>query len=225
MDEFKTNEAMAPELGLATVNSETNLAFQGFNFLDTKTVKEAFGIAKMLSQSDLVPATYKNKPANVLIAMQMADKTKLDILTVMSSLYIVQGRPSWSGQYCIMAVNGCGRFEPLKFQWFHEDAKNPERVTGCVAYAKEKNSDSVCYGTKVDDEMVKGFGWDSKAGSMWLKGGMRNQMFMYRCAAFFARTYCPEVLCGLYTADENRDIAGKYDDVIEEPKVSFKKGV
>ena len=37
---------------------------------------------------------------------------------------------------------------------------------------------------------------------------MPEQMFMYRCAAFFARAYCPDVLNGLQTAEELRDVNG-----------------
>jgi hypothetical protein len=37
-------------------------------------------------------------------------------------------------------------------------------------------------------------------------------MARYRSAAFFARTYCPEALMGLYTDDELRDINGNYND-------------
>ena len=35
---------------------------------------------------------------------------------------------------------------------------------------------------------------------------MPEQMFKYRAAAFFARAYCPEVLCGMMTYDEVQDM-------------------
>ena len=37
------------------------------------------------------------------------------------------------------------------------------------------------------------------------------QMARYRAAAFFARTYCPEALFGLYTDSEQKDIHGWED--------------
>jgi hypothetical protein len=58
--------------------------------------------------------------------------------------------------------------------------------------------------------MVKAENWLDKAGSKWKT--MPEQMFKYRCAAFFARTYCPEVLNGLQTVEELRDVRG-YDVV------------
>ena len=39
-------------------------------------------------------------------------------------------------------------------------------------------------------------------------------MFHYRSAAFFAREYCPEVLNGLQTVEELKDVRG-YDEPSE----------
>ena len=60
--------------------------------------------------------------------------------------------------------------------------------------------------------MVKAEGWYDKSGSKWKT--MPDQMFRYRAAAFFARAFCPDVLMGLQTVEETRDVRG-YDD---EPK-------
>ena len=40
---------------------------------------------------------------------------------------------------------------------------------------------------------------------------MPDQMFRYRAAAFFARTFCPDVLMGLQTVEEVKDVRG-YDE-------------
>ena len=37
-------------------------------------------------------------------------------------------------------------------------------------------------------------------------------MLKYRCASFFARTECPNVLMGFYTAEEIDDIYGSPDE-------------
>ena len=212
------------EVGLAKVNTETNLTFNKFSFTDVKTTRDAMKVATFLAASDLIPSNYKNKPANVLIAMQMADNIGVDLMTCMSNLYVVQGRPSWAGQFAINVVNSHPDFGRMRFVWYHEDPSSPEKVTGCSAVVRLKETGEDIYGTKVDDKMVKEFGWDAKAGSMWNKGGFRNQMFQYRAAAYWVRANAPELLGGLYTADESRDIAGKYDDGLEERKVSFRKG-
>lgn len=90
--------------------------------------------AKLLASSTLVPAAYRaeitktdrygnvtdtrqnpNALANSVVALNMAQRMGADPLAVMQNLYIVEGRPSWSSQWIIAAINSCGRFSPLRF--------------------------------------------------------------------------------------------------------------
>jgi hypothetical protein len=54
-------------------------------------------------------------------------------------------------------------------------------------------------------EMAKAEGWLDKPGSKWKT--MPELMLKYRAAAFFGRLYAPEIMMGLYSADEVVDIA------------------
>ena len=91
--------------------------------------------ANLLASSTLVPAQYRkviekldkygnvkesrenpNALANAVVALNMAQRMGADPLMVMQNLYIVEGRPSWSSQWIIAAINGCGRFSPLRFE-------------------------------------------------------------------------------------------------------------
>ena len=36
-------------------------------------------------------------------------------MMIMQNLYLVDGRPSWSSQFIIAAINSCGRYSPLRF--------------------------------------------------------------------------------------------------------------
>lgn len=165
---------------------------------DNKLLAQAYKAAQYLAGSDLVPEqTYRNKPQNCLIALDLANRMNLAPLLVMQNLYIVKGKPGWSGQFCISAINGCGRFSPLSFV-------NTE--TGCYAKARDLRTGELCVGTEITWDMVKKEGWYEKSGSKWKT--MPDQMFKYRAAAFFARTYCPDVLFGIQTADEIRDTRG-----------------
>jgi len=170
--------------------------------------EDAVKKAKILASSDLVPSgMYKGKPANCLIALDMAQRTGLSPLYVMQNLYIIQGRPSWSGQFCITAINGCGRFSPLEFVRLVDEQDN---LLGYYAQATRIDDGKICEGAAVTWDTVKGEGWLDKAGSKWKT--MPDLMFRYRCAAFFARTFCPDVLNGLQTADEVRDVHGYGDE-------------
>lgn len=159
-------------------------------------------MAKMLSQAQILPRTFANQPGNCMILIDMAKRSGMSVLFVAQNLYVVSGNPSWSGQACIALINNCGRFAPLKFEERYENLEDWE----CTAYATEKATGEVLRSTTINCQMAKDAGWWDKNGSFWKK--MPMQMARYRAAAFFARTYCPEALFGLYTVDEQKDIHG-----------------
>lgn len=168
------------------------------NWLDAKSLSVAYKGAAIIAKSGLLPDAYRGKPENVLIAMDLASRMNMSLMTVCQNLYIVQGKPAWSGQFCIAAVNSSGRYSPLEFVWLNEG--------GCFAQARELKTDKLCIGAPVTPETVSKFGWDKKSGSMWNIPGMDKQMYIYRAAAFFARAYCPDILNGVYTAEEVKDM-------------------
>jgi hypothetical protein len=55
-------------------------------------------------------------------------------------------------------------------------------------------------------------GWLTKNGSKWLT--MPEIMLRYRCASLFGRLYAPELLMGLQTVEEVRDVIEPRDDDI-----------
>ena len=196
--------------------------------------------AKLLSSSTLVPAAYRahdekkgdnpNALANCVVALNMANRVGADPLMVMQNLYIVEGRPSWSSQWIIAAINGCGRFSPLRFDLVdlgqkeveYETTKwvNRERVTNrhkamvrnleCVAWAIEKETGARIDSPKVSIEMAVKEGWYGKNGSKWQT--MPEVMLRYRTASFFGKLYAPELLMGLQTAEEVVDVVNVADD-------------
>ena len=57
----------------------------------------AYKLAKVISTADIIPDNYKNKPADCAIAVDMADRMGVSPMMVMQNLYVVKGKPSWSG--------------------------------------------------------------------------------------------------------------------------------
>jgi len=165
-------------------------------FFNVQMFEHAQRVAKMLGASTMVPSHFQGPQniGNVMIAMNYAQRVRADVFMVMQSLYVVHGRPGLEGKLVIALVNQCGRFEPLEFEIDND---------GCLAFAKEIKSEKVLKGPKVTWDMVKAEGWLGKTGSKWQT--MPDVMFRYRSAAFFARTYCPEVLLGMQTKEELED--------------------
>lgn len=167
--------------------------------------REALGTlwrhAQMLSDSDLVPGAYKGKPANCVIAIELAARLGSSPLQIMQSLDIIQGKPSWSSKFLIATVNASGRFTPLRYE-FEGKPGTPE--WGCRAVATDLESKDVLRGPLVSMAMAKAEGWLAKSGSKWQT--MPELMIMYRSAAFWTRVYAPEMSMGLHTSEEREDI-------------------
>lgn len=192
-------EQTAENTALAEASQQAVYAPSIWN--DSKLLAQAFKAAKFLASSELVPEqTYRAKPENCLIAIDLANRMNMPPLIVMQNLYIVKGKPAWSGQFCIALINCCGRFSPLDFVFTEENGGS------CYATATRfADGKNIC-GTTVSMAMAKNEGWLDKSGSKWKT--MPEQMLRYRAASFFAKTYCPDILCGIQTADEVRDVNG-----------------
>lgn len=184
----------------ATINEQQSLTVMPSMpvFADKQVFEHAQRVAKMMMTSSLVPKEYQNNIPNIMIALEMANRIGASPLMVMQNLNIIHGRPSWSSQFIIGALNSCNRFSPLRFRM---DGKDEEY--GCIAWAKD-HSGEILEGPKVTWKMVKAEGWLAKSGSKWQT--MPELMFRYRAAAFFGRLYAPDVLMGMATADEAEDI-------------------
>lgn len=177
-----------------TKTNETTLSV----FSGEENFKNAMAMATQLSKSDMIPATYKGKPENCIIALELSNRLKLSPFLVMQNMYIVQGKPAWSSSFIISCINGSGRFTgPLKFEM---DAGK----TKCRAWAVEKASGEKLVGPLITMEMAQAEGWLGKNGSKWKT--MPELMLRYRAAAFFGRLYCPEIINGMMTDDEVQDI-------------------
>ncbi|MEA4818197.1 MAG: hypothetical protein VB117_06145, partial [[Clostridium] scindens] len=108
---------------------------------DTKLMNLAYRTAGMLSKSGLVPDSYRNSPENCLIAIDLANRQGLSPMMVMQNLYVVKGKPAWSGSFCAAAVNGCGRFTSLEYVFVGEPGTLSD---GCFARATRLSNGTVC---------------------------------------------------------------------------------
>lgn len=224
--------------------------------------------AKMFTHSSMVPTAYRNviekgygqnltvtdNPSalpNCIIALNMSQRMNADPLMIMQNLHVIEGRPSWSSQFIIAAINSCGRYSPLRFdikqgaeidatcttfEW--ENGKKKAIVTktrvkntSCIAWAVELATQTRLESPAVTMEMAVNEGWYGKNGSKWQS--MPDLMLRYRSAAFFGRIYAPELLMGLPSAEETVEVVtvtqqadGTYapsNDLPEPPATTLKE--
>ena len=168
-------------------------------YSDVEMYNNFLKMAEGLSKTDIVPESYRNKPEACLIAIDVARQIGCkNPLFVMQNLYVVKGKPSWSGQYCTAIVRA--NFNNVHIEW---KGKDDESGYGCRVVAEDKFGNH-CIGTWVTMKMAKEEGWLDKVGSKWRT--MPVQMMQYRAFAFFARIHCPEKLLGMYDEFEREDI-------------------
>lgn len=199
------NEVMVAEqekTELAQVIEDKSTLLPNNPFESKQALNDYFTMAKVLSQSTMVPQSYQGNPSNCLIALEQAARMNCSPLMVMQQLYVVKGKPSWSGQACSMIVNGCGLFDSVKLNYVGERGKDS---WGAYVSAIRKEDGAEVVGTTVDMTMAKAEGWTSNA--KWKS--MPEQMLGYRAYAFFARLHCPNALSGFHTEGEIEDIDNK----------------
>lgn len=193
----ETVEVVEEKQELSVAENNNNMLANPFS--STDAFKENFNLAKMLASSDMVPQGYQGKPMNCLIALEQASRMNCSPLMVMQNLYIVKGKPSWSGQACSMIVNGCGLFKKVKLNYVGEKGKD---TWGAYVSAICKEDGEEVVGTTVDMAMAKSEGWTNNP--KWKS--MPEQMLGYRAYTFFARLHCPNALSGFSTEGEFEDI-------------------
>ena len=246
----------------------TNTALSNNGVFQVTNFNEAINAASFLSGSSLVPTDYRrwvpvknqygkavtnadgtpqlmenpNATSNCLIALNMANRMGYDPLMIMQNLYIIEGRPAWSSQFIIAAINACGKFDPLQFEIVNEGEKEIEYVNSywengkklsakatvklenltCIAWTTDKKGNRL-QSDKISMEMAVKEGWYQKNGSKWQT--MAGQMLRYRAAAFFGRIYAPEILMGIYAADEIRDFVDVTPEPVQRPVAQMQQQI
>lgn len=185
-------------------------------FSDKEAFNQLVRVADAFSKTNLVPEAYRGKPQDCMIAIDMANRMGVNPLMVMQNLYVVKGKPSWSGQACMSIIQANGRFKDVRPVY---TGKRGTDERGCYIHAVRVSNGEEVDGTEITISMAKAEGWMSN--TKWKN--MPEQMLAYRAAAFFARVYCPDALMGVQLDFEVED-ASRERRVIEDP-LSAPEGV
>ena len=155
--------------------------------------------AKILAHSDLLPPAFQKKPANIIVALDIARELEMSPLMVMQNIFIIHGKPSFSSSFILALLYRSKEFTSIEFEFEDDDKKC--RV---VATKERGGKPKVVTGPWVSLEIARAEGWLSKPGSKWKT--MPDLMLRYRAATFFCRTCAPHLLLGFKTSDEISDI-------------------
>ena len=157
---------------------------------------QVYRMSEALAKSTIIPKDYYNNPANIVIAIDVANRLNANPLMVMQNLYIVNGRPAWSSQFLSATINASKKFKTnIQYEMINEGKPDMK----CRAYVLD-NDENRLDGPWLTMEMAEKEGWINKSGSKWKT--MPEVMIRYRAVSFFARLHCSDLTMGFYTAEE-----------------------
>lgn len=173
--------------------SETTNAIVARGFMNPASVKEGMELAAWIAKSDLAPRDYKDKPQNVLIAMQMGLEVGLSPMQSIQNIAVINGRPSIWGDSMLALCQNHRDFESI-------DENQSTNEKG-VCIVKRRGMEPQRREFSVTDAQKAGL-W-GKAGP-WQTAPTR--MLKLRARAFALRDTFADALRGLQSAEEQRDV-------------------
>lgn len=168
-------------------------------------------MSKMLAKSTIVPVAYQNREENVFIALDLANRMGISPMTVMQNLYLIQGKPSFSGSFISALINSSPLFSNVELVWVGEEGKSSR---GAYVKAIDTRNNKEVKGATVTMDMADKEGWLKNP--KWKS--MPELMLSYRAYSFFGRVHGSELLNGIYSTSEvedftpaNRTVINPYD--------------
>lgn len=162
-------------------------------FMNPATVKEGMELAAWIAKSDLAPRDYKDKPQNVLIAMQMGLEVGLSPMQAIQNIAVINGRPSIWGDAMLALVQNHKDFESID--------ENQSTAEKGVCIVKRRGMEPQRREFTVDDARKAGL-WGKQG--PWQTAPAR--MLKLRARAFALRDTFADALRGLQSAEEQRDV-------------------
>lgn len=177
-----------------------------------QSFESAQRIAASLADSALVPNAYRGQAGlpNCIVAIEIANRMGMSPFQVMQNLNVIHGRPSWSSQFIIGLIQGCGRFEGFTYQ---------ETADSCQCLATLKTTGEQVSGPKITLDMAKREGWTKN--TKW--STMPQTMLRYRAASAFGRFHISDLILGIQSVEENEVIDAEIEVVEETPESKLDK--
>ena len=161
--------------------------------LTPRNLEEALKFADIMSKSDLVPRDFRDKPGNILVAIQKGLEIGLSPMAALESIAVINGRASLWGD----ALLGLVQVSP-QYEWHNEAESTPTKGV-CIVKRKGHEPHRVEFSLE-----------DAKRAGLLGKSGPWQQytarMLTLRARAFALRDKFADVLKGLSMAEEAIDI-------------------
>lgn len=184
---------MTEENKQVALNADHSVTNLNMGFMVANTLDDAMKIAAIIAKSEICPLKMKDKPGDVMVAMQLGAELGLKPMAAIQNIAVINGRPSVWGD-ALLAV--C-RQSP-QFEWITE------------TYIKERNGYECIVKRKGNPPITGNFDEvDAKKAALWTKQGPWTQypkrMLQMRARGFALRDAFPDLLRGIITREEATD--------------------
>ena len=170
--------------------------------LAPKSMGEAIEFSKMISSSGMVPAAYKGKPQDILVAIQWGYEVGLQPMQALQNIAVINGKPSVYGDAAIALVKADPRCRGVKETI---EGGGDNMVARCVVRR--------AYGDEIEETEATFSVDDAKRAKLWGKQGPWSQypkrMLAMRARGFAIRDAFPDAMKGMITAEEAQDYPTK----------------
>jgi hypothetical protein len=162
------------------------------------TAQEAWRFAEALAGASLLPGEYRGNPGSVLWAMEYGRALGLDVVTTITTIHVIKGKPTQSADLMLSRAREAGHRVRIK--------SDRNRCVVSITRHDDPEDENVIEWTLEDAKTAQLF--PGKPDSNWAK--YPRAMLRARAIAECVRAACPEVLHGaIYTAEE---LGARVDD-------------
>lgn len=172
--------------------------------LQPRNLDEAMQMAKMLSDSQMVPPNYKGKKEDTLVAMMMGSELGLNPIQALQNIAVINGRPSIYGDALVALVQNHPAFGGIE-----EHFDDASMTATCTVHRKGGSKHTQSFSQQ-----------DAATAKLWGKAGPWSQypkrMLQMRARGFALRSQFADALAGLITREEAEDMP--VDAVANEPR-------
>lgn len=162
-----------------------------------QSMEEVYRFAKTITESDLCPKDYRNKPGNAIVAIQMGAEVGLQPMAALQNIAVINGRPSMWGDGLLAVCLADGSVS------VQESFDEPSVTATCVVTRTRANG-----ATQVTTQSFSKN--DAERAQLWKKQGPWTQypkrMLQMRARAFALRDACADLIRGMQSAEEQSDI-------------------
>lgn len=161
--------------------------------LTPRSLEEAFRLAEVLASSELVPKDFRDKPANVLVAVQWGHEIGLKPMQALQNIAVINGRPSLWGDAMMALVRSDPRCEYV--------VESFDAAGTAVCQVKRRGEQEQARTFSIADAATAGL---AEKGGPWKTNPKR--MRQMRARAFALRDVFADVLKGIPMAEEVADL-------------------